>query len=97
MNELESEQRSILTARITALESDLATARAERDAAVAAGKVLANYAACKLEGQSNRIRQAKRGDGVVQGWQKRTSAAQGAMMNNPLALAWVREAQEASE
>jgi hypothetical protein len=69
-----------------------ALARENRDEQAEAVRVLAKYTACKLEGQRNHIRNAVRGSGVLQDWQKRTSRAQTDMMNNLTAAAAVKEA-----
>jgi hypothetical protein len=74
------------------LRAKLTAAEKARDEQAEAVRVLAKYTACKLEGQRNHIRNAVRGSGVLQDWQKRTSRAQTDMMNNLTAAAAVKEA-----
>lgn len=81
-----------LIARITALSSDLATARAERDAAVAAGRVLATCHFWRSEGAVAFLTS----DQKMKWVNTKIDEADNAVQSNPLALAWVKAAQEAS-
>jgi hypothetical protein len=50
-------------------------------------RVLGEFAAAKLEGQKNHIRQAKPGTGVLKAWQQRCARARAAVDANPIARA----------
>lgn len=84
------------TARIRALESDLATAIMERDAAVAAGRVLAERiaTATRTDGYDDPMYRADEMDTILRlGIGGSTKVDDN---TNPIALAWVKAAQEAS-
>lgn len=79
-------------ARIAALESDLATAIKDRDAAVAAGRVLATCHFWRSEGAVAFLTSDQKMAWV----NMKINEADDAVQANPLALSWVKAAQEKS-
>jgi hypothetical protein len=74
----------------------MATGMADPEKEVAelreAVRVLGEYAARRLEGNKQHIRNAKRGTGVLSDWQRRTAKAKDALEANPIANAAIKNA-----